>query len=378
MRRKFILDRYVALRFVASYGLCLATFALLFLVVDFFKQLDDFTESADALREQDRSVWLMVLRFYLTELPNIFVTLAPFMTLFAAIVTVVGFQRTNELSAMIASGRSVHRVLAPVYVLTAGLVALHAVTAEFVAPAASREHQLLRATFKNKGELVEDRLPHLRDGVNVYAVAEWLPGKDVLRTVVCKRFEDPREDGGLPSGAFDAEELRYRVHEGVEGWYPWGARLAPTEMDADGRVRAPLELPLEQPFPLQLTPQEVNLSVARSTMPGSFTRKELRQLGDRFPDQRSKLSLEMHGRFARPMAGLILVLLALPFVTQIGHRSVAYGLGVALGCCVVYVAVELLCTEFGVQGHLAPLVAAWMTPCFYGAIGISRLDLVAT
>ncbi len=369
-----ILDRYVARRFLSAYGLSLLAFAMLFLVIDFFGRLDDFLDASESLSEQGRSIWPLVGWFYVTELPKIFGMVAPFLALFATISTVMGFARTNELNAMIGCGRNVHRVLLPVYVICGFLAILHVVMLERISPIAVKRHDDIERVIKGGGAGVEDRLGHLRDGVNVFYVHRWNPIEHELRHVEAKGFVDP--SGALGVGTLSVETLSYRRHEGQIGWYPVGGRLVPSAPDEHGRPQPIIELPLTTPVPLALTPEEIGLR--RKAEPAAFFRYELEALIERFPEQRARLSLEMYSRTARPLSGLVLVLLGLPLVTAGGHRSIAAGLGVALGVCVAYVALELFCLELGSQGHLQPLVAAWMAPAFYGSIAIARINFVPT
>jgi lipopolysaccharide export LptBFGC system permease protein LptF len=73
----------------------------------------------------------------------------------------------------------------------------------------------------------------------------------------------------------------------------------------------------------------------------------------------------------------VLLLLGLPFVARPGQKSIAAGLGVALGTCAVYVASDYFCQWFGNSGELVPLVAAWLAPAFFGALALVRLDRVS-
>src|SRR5882724_1842987 len=111
-----LLDRYVLRRFLGAYGLCLFGFLLLFLVMDFFARLEDISSSRAAIENAGESVWVVVAEYYLTKLPFMLVTVGPFLTLFAAIATLITFGRHNEITPMVAAGRSHHRVLAPIYV----------------------------------------------------------------------------------------------------------------------------------------------------------------------------------------------------------------------------------------------------------------------
>ena len=102
---------------------------------------------------------------------------------------------------------------------------------------------------------------------------------------------------------------------------------------------------------------------------------ELRAL---YPDKYSELSMQLYSRRTRPVASFILLLLGLPFVARPGQRSIAAGLAVAFGCCIVYMTFDLFCSELGARGDLHPLIATWFTPGLFLGIGLARIDKIVT
>jgi len=371
-----LLDRYVMRRLLSVWGLCILSFVLLFLVVDSVARLDDFTAAAPAFRKAGISVWGVALRFYLTKIPEIVTLVGPYLTLFAAIATFLTIARQNEYVPMIVAGRSAHRVLLPVYAFAAISAAVLAVAEEAVVPQAARENEILGRMLKNKGKVELKRIPHLRDGPNAFAAARWLPAERRLVDVTCPLFRDPA--GKLPDGSLSAAFLEYGRNplDGVIGWYPRDGELVPRGTDADGRVRPPVRLPPDVPLTVRFGPSDVEV-LAAGGEPG-ITRAQLLKLRRRYPMQHG-LTVDLHQRFTRPLSSVVLLLLGIPFVARVEKRTVAAGLGIALGVCAAYFGVDFLCREVGQRGDvLDPAFAVWLPPVFFTAVALSLFDRIAT
>ena len=163
------LDRYVGGIYLSCWVTSLVFFIGLFGVVDFFGHVQDLLDHA---REAGQGAGL-IGRFYLVQLPSIFKEVAPFVMLMAALLTVLRLQRHNELTAMLLTGRSNRRVLAPVFVLTGVFTGLLVWVQEQVAPRVSIERQRLEALLvKGKPDWVIGEI-HMRDAAgNVFSAHE--------------------------------------------------------------------------------------------------------------------------------------------------------------------------------------------------------------
>lgn len=362
-----ILDRYVGGKFASTYGLVLLGFLALFVVIDFVGSLDDLRKGAEHL---GRPMTELAVSFYSAKLPGIVSAVGPYITLFAGIATVISLTRHNELVPMLSAGRSVHRVLLPVYVGAVILVGVLVLVEESLVPMAHGHHQTLdRALSRKRGRPVE--VPHLRDALNAFATDGWVPGEQALLNVRCPQYTDP--SGNLPSGALQADRLLYRRHPvtGLVDWYPEGGRIEPRELDAEGRPQLPVDIDPGVPLGLSLTPAEVEVLAERDEP--KLYRRQLEILIERYPAN-TKLHLELLGRRTRPLSSLVLLLLGLPLVLRSGQRSVATGLGVALLTSMGYFAVDVFFHELGGRGALRPIFAAWAAPAFFSALAIARLD----
>lgn len=145
------LDRYVLRSFLISALLCFVTLMSLRVVADLFVNMDEFTKRRSD--DQDRtlgdvakdagSYYAAQSMLYFRQLGGVAITLA-------AAFTLAWMNHTNELTAMLASGVSLRRVLAPVIICAAALGLLIVLDTELLVP--RYRHQLMRDRDESEGK----------------------------------------------------------------------------------------------------------------------------------------------------------------------------------------------------------------------------------
>jgi lipopolysaccharide export system permease protein len=127
-----ILDRYIAKNFLIGYVIAFCVLIGLRIIIDLFVNLDEFTEHAD-LTTVD--VMKNILVFYALNCTLYFREFAGMITVVAASFSFGKMVRSNELIAIMASGVSLKRVIAPIVVLALLLTGVLVIDQEFVIPA---------------------------------------------------------------------------------------------------------------------------------------------------------------------------------------------------------------------------------------------------
>lgn len=367
------LDRYVAGRFLGAYGICLLGFVGLFLVVDLSSNVDDFVKAGPHFAEAGTTALSAGLRFYASKLPTILMFIGPFLTLFAAITALLALSRHRELTPMVSAGRSLHRVLLPLYAAGVLLVFVLFGVENYLVPSASATHREIKMLLE--GEHESQEVQAFTNAGNNYEAQGWKSREQMLVGVRCRKWTDP--EGELPEGSLLVKELSYGKLTGTQtvGWFPRGGTLRPFGLSPQGRPWGEIDLPFDRPLEVGFTPTELDLMTARKET--ALSRAELKRLIARYPSDR-QLRLDLHARWTRPLASLVLLLLGLPFITRVGGVSIAAGLGTALVASLVYFVVTLFFQELGSRGDLKPFAASWIPPAVFGAIAIARLSRIRT
>jgi lipopolysaccharide export system permease protein len=107
-----ILDRQRYWSFFKAYVTCYISLVGLFIVIDAFSNMDEFTKRADGVAETLQ----VMARYYLIHQSLFFDYLCGVIGMMAAIFTVTWMQRNNEHIAILAAGISTQRAIRPVLV----------------------------------------------------------------------------------------------------------------------------------------------------------------------------------------------------------------------------------------------------------------------
>lgn len=126
-----ILDKYVAKNFLIGYAIAFCVLIGLRIIIELFLSLDEFTERADL---GILFVIKNILIFYCLHSTLYFRDFAGMITVVAAAFSLAKMVRSNELVAVMASGGSLKRVIAPIVVLALLLTGLFVIDQELIIP----------------------------------------------------------------------------------------------------------------------------------------------------------------------------------------------------------------------------------------------------
>jgi lipopolysaccharide export system permease protein len=100
-----ILDRYVIRNFLQVYFYCIAGFISIWLIFDISDNISTFIDERVGL--------VLVVRYYATQVPQVFIILLPVSLLLALLFTLGRMSRANEIVSMLTAGVSLPRVVLP-------------------------------------------------------------------------------------------------------------------------------------------------------------------------------------------------------------------------------------------------------------------------
>jgi lipopolysaccharide export system permease protein len=347
------LDRYVGGLFLASYATALLLVVGLVLIMDLAANLDYFEPWEDGTRVQGT----LLLRYYALNVPFLFLQVAPFVTVVAGLFTLVRLQKKNELVAALSAGVSAHRLLLPVF--CGGLLAAGAMFALREAATASlgEKRDALHDVLENERyERVLEKL-WIRDRAgNVVRLGEFWPAKAEIRDLEAH----VNEDGTWITVRADRAVWRERP----DGRHGWQLENGLREDVRDLQVRSVIEW-LEV---VEFTPQDVLVAQKGREREMELSFSETLELAARDPDDmRYQTLLQYHLTF--PLANLVLLLVALPFLMgrERGHGAE----GLVAGClmCVLYFCIDFVTRSLGMDGTLSPLMASWLPVLLFGSLG---------
>lgn len=363
------LDRYVAGYFISSYAVCFLFFLGIFIVIDLVPRIDDIMEAAPLLAERGESLFFTTVKYYAFKTPEIFLQVAPYLTLMAAMFTITRLRKANELIPMIMAGISLFRILLVVFVLASVLMASMIVIQEFAASSFADKRLLIESyLIKHDERLVLDKQV-LTDvnGRNI-VVNEYDVNAAVIGSIDISYIEE--RDNRLINFYISGRNLRW-LGEGA-GWSVEDGFLEEEDLSrpaGERKTRTPLKT-----IKIDLTPDDIILF---EKSPYDMSLRQVKRLYAMTPtDLRLKILLHHHITF--PLTNILLLFLGLPFVLRKEQHSNFLGLSLAVAICLGYFALDVIMRDLGTQNYIPPVLAAWFAVVFCGSLGICIFDSIRT
>jgi lipopolysaccharide export system permease protein len=383
-----ILDRERCWDFFKAYFICFFSLVCLYVVIDAFTNLDEFTEVSPSVL----GAVARMARYYSVRTSVFYDQLCGVITMMAAIFTVTWLQKNNQLLAMLAAGISAKRVIVPVFV-GAGFAAILAIlNQEIVMPRFAEELQ--RTPDMNAGQKlrvwsrhdVNDILIHGTDGYEAFQTIE-----PFHATLPVSRF------GALLT--LEAVEARYvpdtdQTSPLRGGWVLYGARLIPGDAAVDAGILKTVEAELMAKLPPPRMPHRVadgesmflrtNISFTTLTRGQSWfafapTPALLEALRDPTSEnERTRIAVFLHARLIRPVLSITLLFLSLPLVMSGDKRNMFINLGLSLGTALVVYGTTFFMQYLGNSRVLTPEQAAWTPLILFGTLAAWRWDRIRT
>jgi len=355
------LDRYVAKLFALSYVAAFLLVVGLYVIIDLSVNLEDYL----ADRGDGTTAGITtVARYYLLHLPFLYLEMSPFVTLVAGLFTGTRLVKSNEVVAALGAGISARRLLAPVVAGALALAGGMYVLREVATDGIGRRRDALRE--------------YLQEQQDVLAYENLIVRDEHGERVRLRRFFPSGADGnGEPEGIgvlarFQRADATVtidarRMHDPVRVGGRWRWKLdggVRTVDDAAGREREDIAV-----FDaVDVGPVDVEREYRGRERPLDLSRSEATALLKRDPDNLQYQTVrQYHVTF--PLAGLVLLLVGIPFVAgqQRGGGVERVAVGVLL--CIAYFAVDFITRTLGITGQIGPIYAAWFPFVFFGSLG---------
>jgi LPS export ABC transporter permease LptG len=341
-----LLDDYVLRDFFVYLGLILFTFLVLVIVFTLFELLGDI------LRNQVPPT--VVAEYLLNVAPYLLYNVAPLVMLLAVLVTFGLMERSNEITAIKATGTSIYRIVTPVIVAAAVLSFGLFFADQFYLPHTNQRQEALHNQIKGKPPQT-----YLRPD------RKWIFGQN--NDIYYYQFFDPDRDQFGNVTVFQLDRASFsitrRIHADRAHW-------------ADNLNRWVYEQGWERSLNVSAIVNYRPFDV--STFPNlpenpSYFKKEVKQYTEmNYEELRSyirdlqqsgfdvvRLRVQLNKKLSYPLITLIMAVLAIPFSLSTGKKGSITGVAVAVGIAVMYIVVTRFFEAMGDQSLLPAALAAW-------------------
>jgi lipopolysaccharide export system permease protein len=333
---------------------------MIWIMADLYGNIDDFLEHKVSV--------LVIIRFYLLQLPSMLVQVLPAALLFSTLWTLLSLNRRCELVALQSGGMAPLWIFSPFFLFAFIWVVILAVDLNWLSAKAeiTRERLLLQVKGQNARRDVFVNLPYV-DSVNRRV---WFFQTLDLNQNSAKGVEIVQEDAdwhdmyiySARTGEWTGEFWRLsgvlKIVYGVGGAVQ--DQKTYEELDLPDITTPPKQLSLIVSQPDQLTVKELSQYIASSTSS---------------EDNLAKYRTEWWYRMLYPLSLFILMLFALIQGARTDRRNALGGVMVAIVVLLGFIASMQLFMAFGAHNRLPPFVSVAATLVIFGAIGLYMLAL---
>lgn len=361
-----LIDRYLLRSFLWVWFICFCSLTGLYIVIDALTNLEEFLRIAD--RTQQNFIVVMG-DFYLYRAISFFDRTSGILTLIAAMFTLAGLQRYNELTAILAAGISKWRIVRPIVVAGACIALLAALNREVIMPA--HRAKLTRSPQELSSDKAKDfqRREDTWSGISLHGRQLSLE----TQTIIEPSFKIPRylQDD---RSTWSAQKANY---EPETAEHPGGYRLRGVVTPKNVAEEPPLKLKDEQQTIAIHTPQsapwlakdecfvvsEVNFELLvdqNGWRQYAATSELIDALHKQGVGCGNDVRTTVHVRLLQPLLDVVLLLLGLPLVLRGLNRNLFIAVGQCVFVVVIFLLISVSSQYLGGSYLVAPVIAAWI------------------
>jgi LPS export ABC transporter permease LptG/LPS export ABC transporter permease LptF len=361
------LDRYLVTEI-------LGPLALGFLVYTFILLIRFLFQSAEMIIRRGLPV-STVGELLLLTLPNIVVLTLPMSLLFGTLIAVGRLSSDSELIAMRACGVSLLTLYRPILLLSGLFTLLNTALMVYTLPWGNSSLQELRLQIVTQtvSQQVEPRVFYEEWEGKVVYVFEVPPGSRRWKGVFLAEAVPSSEDNQVTIadwGEVLVDQAGERVVLRLYNAIRHKVNLNAPDRHEISRHRR-LDLVLEDQF---MSEQKAKISVSKGVR--ELTLRELRDLlrdPATFSEQRNLARVEIHKKFAIPVACLVFGLFALPLGINNRRGGKASGFALSIGILILYYVLLSSGEEAARYGRIPAWLAMWSPNILLAAAGVFLL-----
>lgn len=354
-----ILDNYILKSILGVFFVCFFTFLSLYIIIDILSYLED-------ILRQHITITILI-KYYLSYLPIIFVQVAPFSCLLSTLYTFAKLNQNNEIIAMRASGLSILEVTKTVIIfgfITSIIVFW--VNDRFVPLAAALnqkvKYQITNNQKKNKEKESINNLSMYGMGNRLFFVNKFSPAANSMEGIIILE-QDKNQNISKKTTA----------NKGVYTGGHWVFYQSITyDFDTYGQIINEPRYYEEEIMSIPESPEEF---LAQRQSPDLMNISQLNEYIWKLNKSGAatvikNLSVDLYQRYTMPLTSLIIILLGIPYSLRIKRKAAGISsIGISIMLAFSYYVLTAICVAFGKSGFLPPILSASLSHII--AVGLS-------
>lgn len=351
-----ILDKYVIKQFSVAFFFALSCFTIIVIVSQFFDKIDTFLNYKTPAPR--------IIIYLLYRLPFWLVQVMPVAMLLATLFSLSNFLRSNELTAMKASGMSLYRILLPLFIFS-----LTASAATFFF------QENLASPLAYKAKLYEKQKIRHEAGIDYLKRQNFVYYVDNKRLYYIRFFDGENSSlHDVQLDEFDEQKnfkrkILARSAQWIDNEWTFNEGVI-REFSSDGKTILGEEKFGQKVIAIPETPADFQREDKKTD---EMNYRELRYYIERL--RRSgipfkKEQVEYYLRFSYPFANFIILLLGVPFAlwSRQANKIVNFGTGMVIAF--IFWGMIEVGHALGESKILIPSLAAWVSNILFGSLGV--------
>lgn len=363
-------DRYILRAFFTNYLIALGVLIGLYVILDLFVNLDEFTSVRAA---STRGTLSKIIDFYGHNLFLYFAQLAGVITLVAACFTLGRFHRTNELTAVLATGTSLYRVATPLLLAGLSMNVLWFVDQEMIIPSMADKLARQHGDIEGRNSFSIWFLPDPNQGNALVSASMFSPQTDEMRgVIIIKRDEQDRM-----TEVIRADEARWDQERQL--WHLDNGRQMALETTNPTIRSEELGAKAVEEYVSGFTPKEMALQQA-TQWTTFLSLSELNKMQEYFAARGADEFIRVkHSRLTTVIINMTLLCIGISFFLNRERPPVVVLGGKCLLVCGICYVASFFCNTIdpGIPGLSAALVV-WLPVLIFVPVAVLLLDGIKT
>ena len=351
-----ILDRYLIKEILKHFGFVLVAVTCIYLVVDFFENVDKFMEAGLTL--------FRMIQFLELKLPLIVAQITPVGILLAVLITFGLMNKNNEIIALKSGGMSIYYFTRPIFAVGLLFTILLFLLSEIVVPATiSKANDIYRIEVKKHTQTKGQKDIWFKTHRSIAFISYFNPRTKTI--------------SGVTLNYFDRQFKLERRVDAAEGLFREGQWVFKDIMEQKlDKQTGSYEIHFykQKTEKIGFLPEDLQRAVKKSEeMNFRELLNYIREIESEGYDA-TPYRVDLQAKYAIPVACLIVSLIG----TGITIRKISkhgFTINIALGIVVIFLywITHSFCMSLGYGGMLPPIIAAWMSNFIFACFAIINL-----
>lgn len=357
-----ILDRYILKSVLSLFFVCLFTFLFLYVIIDLFSHLDDILKNKVAVD--------ILVKYYLLNLPIIFVQVVPITCLLATLYTFSKLNRDNEIIAIRASGLSIFEIT-KVLIIFGILISVFIfwINDRFVPSSLSVTQKIKKQIEDGRGKIPEKENETIYNlsmyGLNnrLYFVNQFCFASKTMTGITILEHDEHQNivkkivaSRGIYEGNF------WRFYKTIIYVFDENGQMKEEPLFSEEEMMTISETPRDflnqRQHPDFMTVAQISDYIWKLSKSGAT-------------GVIRNLKVDLYQRFMMPIISLIMILLAIPFSMMVKKRATGLSsIGLSITTGFLYYVLNAVSIALGKAGIIMPLLSASLSHIIICSISI--------